>query len=229
MNGQWIGRYEGTDPGSITVNIDATPDNYVGTATLFPDNTGNTPPGAHAIFQTESKAPQQSFRARPVFSIHPDTGLAVDWELVKVRYPGVTHASYADVTVNLTDGILNLSWTTDNQTTGKAALSRSDASKPSELAPVPRVTNWSEYKAFVANVPHRAFIYRGQTKPWRLQTGYHRTGRANLTWYRNNDIPTLYRHLSGKTRHFFQLSDADQMGAFYSLIQHHGYPTPLLD
>lgn len=43
------------------------------------------------------------------------------------------------------------------------------------------------------------------------------------------DIPLLHRHLSARTKHFFNLQDADQNGAFFNLIQHHGYPTPLLD
>jgi hypothetical protein len=35
--------------------------------------------------------------------------------------------------------------------------------------------------------------------------------------------------LSARTRNFFVLADPLQYGAFVSLIQHHGYPTPLLD
>jgi hypothetical protein len=43
------------------------------------------------------------------------------------------------------------------------------------------------------------------------------------------DIPALHRALSAQTKHVFNLSDALQNGAFWNLIQHHGYPTPLLD
>jgi hypothetical protein len=43
------------------------------------------------------------------------------------------------------------------------------------------------------------------------------------------DIPTLHRALSAQTKHVFNLADALQNGAFWNLIQHHGYPTPLLD
>jgi len=45
----------------------------------------------------------------------------------------------------------------------------------------------------------------------------------------NDDIPVLHRHLSARTRHIFNLKDADENGAFFNLAQHHGYPTPLLD
>jgi len=43
------------------------------------------------------------------------------------------------------------------------------------------------------------------------------------------DVQMLHRRISGRTRHHFNLTDGDQQGAFYNLIQHHGYPTPLLD
>jgi len=39
----------------------------------------------------------------------------------------------------------------------------------------------------------------------------------------------LYGKLSGTTQHLFNLNNDIENGAFYSLLQHHGYPTPLLD
>jgi hypothetical protein len=35
--------------------------------------------------------------------------------------------------------------------------------------------------------------------------------------------------LSAITKHYFDLAVPDQNGAFFNLLQHHGYPTPLLD
>lgn len=39
----------------------------------------------------------------------------------------------------------------------------------------------------------------------------------------------LHRHLSARTKHVFRLTIPDENGAFFNLVQHHGYPTPLLD
>src|SRR5262249_23551924 len=39
----------------------------------------------------------------------------------------------------------------------------------------------------------------------------------------------LYRRLSARTKHVFKVNDPDENGAFLHLVQHHGYPTPLLD
>jgi hypothetical protein len=43
------------------------------------------------------------------------------------------------------------------------------------------------------------------------------------------DIRVLHAHLSARTSHFFDLRDPIQNAAFFHLVQHHGYPTPLLD
>jgi hypothetical protein len=45
----------------------------------------------------------------------------------------------------------------------------------------------------------------------------------------NVDIPMLYKRLSARTRHVFDIRNPDENGAFLNLVQHHGYPTPLLD
>jgi hypothetical protein len=45
----------------------------------------------------------------------------------------------------------------------------------------------------------------------------------------NQDVPALHRHLSGLTTHRFNLVDPLDYAAFLNLVQHHGYPTPILD
>jgi hypothetical protein len=39
----------------------------------------------------------------------------------------------------------------------------------------------------------------------------------------------LHKYLSARTKHVFNLDIPNQNGAFFNLVQHHGYPTPLLD
>ena len=45
----------------------------------------------------------------------------------------------------------------------------------------------------------------------------------------NEDIPEAHRILTAQTKHIFHLNDPQENGAFWNLLQHHGYPTPLLD
>ncbi|MDR4470706.1 MAG: FRG domain-containing protein [Nitrospira sp.] len=72
-------------------------------------------------------------------------------------------------------------------------------------------------------------MFRGQSHPWRLRTSFFRAGRADLIRFLNEDIQMLHRHLSARTKHVFRLTIPDENGAFFNLVQHHGYPTPLLD
>jgi hypothetical protein len=44
-----------------------------------------------------------------------------------------------------------------------------------------------------------------------------------------DDMKMLHRNLSGLTSHFFDLTKPIENGAFCTLAQHHGYPTPMLD
>jgi hypothetical protein len=62
-----------------------------------------------------------------------------------------------------------------------------------------------------------------------LRSSFHRTNRSDIIRLREVDIPVLHRSISAKTKHLFELRDGVQNGAFWNLIQHHGYPTPLLD
>jgi hypothetical protein len=82
---------------------------------------------------------------------------------------------------------------------------------------------------YVSSLKSCRYLFRGQNEPWRLRTSFHRRGRADLGRFLNEDLPALYKHLSARTKHVFDLKNPDENGAFFNLIQHHGYPTPLLD
>jgi len=88
---------------------------------------------------------------------------------------------------------------------------------------------WADFKQHVSPLSGKGHLFRGQSGPWRLRTAFHRTSRADLLRFVNEDIRVLHRRLSLRTRHVFNLANADENGAFFNLVQHHGYPTPLLD
>lgn len=50
-----------------------------------------------------------------------------------------------------------------------------------------------------------------------------------LTLELKDDLLRAHYVLSGQTRHFFDIMEPLQNAAFISLLQHHGFPTPLLD
>lgn len=180
------------------------------------------------FFKTASKAREFSIRTDQILPIDPVTGLPTAWDNVKGRYAeGVTVSTHADVTGSWTDDTLTLAWKTDNGTNGTAVLPGSRAGCPSELVALEKT--WAGFKEYVAGLEGRRYLFRGQNQPWRLRTSFHRTGRADLTRFIREDIQVLHKHLSARTKHVFNLGVPDENGSFFNLVQHHGYPTPLLD
>jgi hypothetical protein len=226
MNGQWLGEYSGSSSGKIIVNIDERESNYEGEAVL--PETESKLPSAVAFFTTPSKENSFKFRTDLIQAIDPTSGYTVPWESIRNRYPeNVGFSRYADVEASWDAASLTLSWITDLGTTGECVLPRSKAHLASDLVPLD--LDWEGYKKHVSTLKHRQYLFRGQNEKWRLRTSFHRSGRAHLHRFLAEDIPALYKHLSAKTRHVFNLEIPDQNGAFFNLVQHHGYPTPLLD
>jgi hypothetical protein len=125
------------------------------------------------------------------------------------------------------DKQLKLSWITDIGTSGSADIARSKADQPSKYEPL--AMTWEDFKKFVTNIEQFRFIYRGQTNTWRLRSPFHRTERGDMRNFFQQDIPALHRMLSARTTHVFNLAEPLQNAAFLNMVQHYGYPTPLLD
>jgi hypothetical protein len=223
MNGQWIGTFDG---GRIVVNIDEIGDHYEGVAYLI-ENQKDLPQSV-AFFGTTIKDKDFKCRTNLIQPIDPATEMAATWETVAHKFPSsVVFSKYADVTGSWDQSNLTLSWNTDTGVTGHAVLPRSKAAQPSDLVALNK--SWTEFKEYVSTLRGRKFLFRGQNGTWRLRTSFHRTGRADLVRFLVQDIPQLHKHLSAKTKHIFNLQLPDENGSFFNLVQHHGYPTPLLD
>ena len=218
--------FTGSNSGKIIVNIDDLGDRYQGSAYLHPDD-GSLPSSA-ALFTTANKENPFRVRTDALSPLDVRTGAAFETrDKFQEQYPGLTAAGYVDIEGEWTPEALAVSWKNDLGVEGKSTLPKTSAASPSEL--VPRLNDWREYREYVSTLQRRRFLFRGQNKPWRLRSSYHRTGRAHLPRFLAEDVQILHRHLSAKTRHVFNLSIPDENGSFFNLIQHHGYPTPLLD
>jgi hypothetical protein len=225
MRGQWMGKSTGTNTGTVIANFDELPSHYQGAAYLLDDN--GLVPSSAAFFKTENKNSEFHFRAS-ITPIDPRTGVFANWENIKQNFqPDVRIPEYADVTGSWSNDSMHLTWNTPIGTNGTIELKRSMADKSSELIPI--VKDWAAYKNYVAGLEGRRYLFRGQNSPWRLRTSFHRAGRADLNRFLVEDIPVLHKHLSARTKHVYNLQNPEENGAFFNLVQHHGYPTPLLD
>lgn len=88
--------------------------------------------------------------------------------------------------------------------------------------------SWKDFKEYALEQKD-GFIYRGQAQSWRLQTSFHRTGHADLIDYLDHKIPEVEHHINAYSNHVYNVHDDRSLGALLNLVQHHGYPTPLLD
>ncbi|UVT16409.1 MAG: FRG domain-containing protein [Nitrospira sp.] len=226
MRGQWIGNVSGQNKGLLMLNVDDRGTHFEGIAYL--NVTNRHLPSTAATFVTANKERSFEFRTTSVLPINPIKGVVDSWDNGKQFYdPQIRISGYADVKGTWNDNFIELSWTTELGTQGSCKLPKSQADKPSNLHSCSM--EWREFKEYVLALEGRRYLFRGQSYPWRLRTSFFRAGRADPIGFLNEDIQTLHGHLSARTKHVFRLNIPDENGAFFNLVQHHGYPTPLLD
>jgi hypothetical protein len=226
MKGQWIGRYDANRSGDAVIDIDDNGTHYRGMAYLCPDD--KTIPATATLFNI--KKGKKKYKLNSDLAYLDSANLnPLDQSTLSTQFPGYTFPTSATTYLELASkNSLIIGWDSEG-TKYECKLTREDMTSPSRIKPISSIKTWQAFKDYSLGLKHEEFIFRGQPGPYRLRTSFHRTNRTDLLYYMNNDIPQLHRILSANTSHVFNLSNADQNGAFYNLAQHHGYPTPLLD
>ena len=146
---------------------------------------------------------------------------------LETQYPGFRHAKELVLTGQFESNKLVFSSKSDLGNTIRAEILRQPMPEESDVNS--EVLDWKNFKLRFHKYAGRKLFFRGQEKGWRLRTAFHRSGRTDLRRFRVEDVATLHRVLSARTKHYFDFQNADEVGAFWGLIQHHGYPTPILD
>jgi hypothetical protein len=227
MKGQWIGEYSGDVEGTLILNIDEVSEQYRGVAYIRPND--DNIPSSVAYFKTKDRNASQVLKAE-IYPFDPMTGYQSTWDQVKKHYSGnITHSSESEITINFIESKrkLTISAISKIGTKLKTELIQPEEKNQSKIDGL-KLT-WTEFKDHVSGMSKSQFIFRGQKEPWRLRTSFHRRGRFRISEFTNVDVKTLHKRLSAITSHFFDLIVPDQNGSFLNLLQHHGYPTPLLD
>lgn len=225
MKGQWIGSYQGSAEGRVMINIDEVDDHYEGAAYLTPFT--QSIPASVAYLSTTNKDHEQVETAY-IYPIDPRTGFQCKWEEIKSLYgKDIVHSSKATVNLNVRDNRLHVNAVSNIGITFVAVLEKPPEEDKSKIQG--QKMSWNEFKSHISSISKFKYLFRGQQKPWRLCTSFHRRGRYRISEFTTKDVRQLHQRLSAITSHFFNLNQPDQNGAFFNLLQHHGYPTPLLD
>jgi hypothetical protein len=226
MQGQWLGRFKDNDAeGMIVVDVDDVGSFFEGRAHLFYENMHY--PTVQSYFRTQDRHTRQTVRATPL-PLDPLGNVLNQTDLV-AAYGDISFPTEPlDVHLEWDDRVLSLKWS-DEAGGGQASCQRNHPENTSNLVSYPEVKNWKQFRDFVVELDHDRFVFRGQPARWRLRTSFHRTNRKDLVAFAIRDIPDLHKVLSAQTQHYFNLNDRLENAAFWHLLQHHGYPTPLLD
>jgi FRG domain len=227
MDGQWIGMPNGTNAGLVVLDLDELETGFCGHAYLFEEEPGV--PHAVASLNLQGKTGQHDQTLCDVFPLHPSIAVKLSPLDLARDFQGVSFPQTAVINLVRQGDVLDASWNTNIGTHGAAQLHISRAGQKSDVEPKQDIKSWKEFKEFALDLGEKGFIFRGQDKPYRLRTTFHRTRRKDLIKYLYEDIPHAHHVLTSQTKHFFNLNDNLQNAAFLNLLQHHGYPTPLLD
>jgi len=225
MKGQWIGIYKGSVEGHLMVNVDEVEDHFESVAYINPFD--KKIPASVAYLTTANKLPEQKTIAY-INPVDPKTGLQRKWEEIKELYgEDVSHSEKANVIVKIIDNKLHIDAISNIGITLSSVLEKPSEKDESKI--LGRKMTWSEFKSHISEKSKSKYLFRGQTEPWRLRTSFHRHERYRISEFVNKDVKQLHKRLSAITSHYFELSVPDQNGSFFNLLQHHGYPTPILD
>lgn len=224
MRGQWLGRYDGSTNGKIMINVDDVDDHFEGVAYLHPDDSNI--PGTVAYFSTKNRMKNHSVTAC-THPIDPRNGFQTTWGEIKHLFPDSSHSERADAKFKVNGNKLSVKATTDIGVEFNANLTRPATNSKTKIDG--EEMSWSQFREYVSSISKSGYLFRGQQQPWPLCTIFHRRGRYRISEFTSKDVRQLHQRLSAITNHFFDLNVPEQNGAFFNLLQHHGYPTPLLD
>lgn len=227
MQGQW---QDMTGDGEvIVVEIDRRGTGYEGQIYLYPPNLGIA---AVAYFSSDTEGP--IVRQKVGLTFHQYGRAAViPIEELKRHHPDRRWPQAIELSLKEENGTLTVEAFAQlhdgPETTESVILPASQSTDASELSADAEIVTWDSFKKLVGGLEVDRYIFRGQPVQKRLRSSFHRTNRKSLLTYINFDIPRLHRAISTSTSTYFDLTDDNHYAAFMNLLQHHGYPTPLLD
>lgn len=234
MIGQWIADIPDDIPASVRIDLEDRGQIYFGHAYIF--YPGTQLPG----FQYEIRLPKQAPHQTVVNTLilYPEGGIITDTAQLErhvqavVQAVGIAPPLALNVKFSLEGDQLRVNWAAaadGDDREGSALLTKSDTEGQSELVSQPHLTTWDEFRQWAVAQRPRHFIFRGQRNPRKLVSTFHRTWRKDLPRWISDDVSRLFGAVAERLNYPLQMGNLQHNAAIWSILQHHGYPTPLLD
>jgi len=232
MDGQWIGKLEGEFEGTLRIELEDRGEVLTGTAYLFYKPAHNLP--GFRFHLRVPKVPPHNTRVNTWYLfgdggvMTPEQRKIAEADLT-ARFGQLPIPAEFDVTFALEQEALKVSydWNQDDQE--PVYLSRSDVSGASAYVGRADLTSWGEFRQWAVTQKPRNYIFRGQARPQKLASTFHRTWRSDLFTWVAEDVRHLFGALMEKLTYPLQLGNLEHNAAVWSILQHHGYPTPMID
>ncbi|MHA6766221.1 FRG domain-containing protein [Sphingobium ummariense] len=255
MIGQWIGRVEGEMPATLRIETEDRGFGLIGRAYLFYDN----PDLPGYLFDIHLQKDQPLRARLTTIYLYPAGGIMSvqdrqEAETYLASNYGGTIPPHLDVEFSVVGAHLIVAWVGSGPVSaerprrtkrflrlmqkqpadepsqrGNVTLSLSDPAGASALSPRSDLVSWDQFRHWAAGQNPRHYIFRGQRQPFKLATTFHRTWRKNLNQWITEDIALLFGSVAETLKYPLQLGNLQHNAAIWSILQHHGYPTPMLD
>ena len=231
MRGQWLGKISGEIEGTLRLELEERDGGFSGHAYIFYDPQQQLPGFKYQI--NLPKYPPHIAEVETIY-LYPAGGEMTrehrqEAEQIFIERFGEATPVSLKVVFALNDNELEVTWTATGGQTGSSLLTRSDINGDSLLVKRADLTTWDKFREWAVDQKPRRYIFRGQSDPKKLASSFYRTRRNDLAYWIAQDVKILFGALIEQVSYPLVLGNLEHNAAIWSLLQHHGYPTPLLD
>jgi hypothetical protein len=230
MAGQWSFRSSEDPVFTVRVDLEDRGQGCTGRAYVF--YPGSDLPGLQFNLQLPKEAP---FRAELItIYLYPSGGAMTYSERLETeKSVAERHGQSLPEKINAKFSIANdeleIVWSSQDGRGGSIKLEKSDTKSSSIMVPRADIKSWEQFRQWSVNQKPRNYIFRGQRKQSKLVTSFHRSWRSDIGLWISDDVSRLYGAVAERLTYPLQIGNMLHNSAIWSIMQHHGYPTPLLD
>lgn len=231
MQGQWLGKIGGDLDGTLRVELEDRGEGYAGCAYVFYRPERQLP--GFRFNLTVPKTPPHTTTVSPLY-LYSAGGIMTDEERLRAEQGilqrfGEAMPNALDVEFTMQGKRLKAAWAAPDGETEFALLTKSNPEGKSRLTGRVDLVTWDQFREWAVSQKPRKYIFRGQSRPNKLTSSFHRTWRKDLATWVTVDVRALFGAIIERVNYPLQLGNFDHNAALWTILQHHGYPTPLLD